>query len=239
MQNRFSLSPGNHEAVASSNATGAFRRSISNAESSQTLGRLGKSENLLKPNSVSALEEAIRKFSDNGTREESTNFSENPQVNISFVKTLKKNVSMRLLNSKKPEEINKSLEKAKERFQISEFKESKKLFENLLGSKHLGTSEKKSEISLYLAAIYLLEKNGTKADSYLKGNSFLKMVMGNHAKHLINQKACIADPKYKEELFSNANFYESLSDDASTDEKIVAEKLLESFGENTPIQNIQ
>ncbi len=231
LQNRFSLSPGNHEAVASLNTTGTFRRSLSDVESSRfingtkTLGRSRKFENSLNPTSVSALEEATRKFSDNGTDYEFTAFSENPKGNTSFFKTLKRNVSVRLLNSKKPEEINKRLEKAKELFQISEFKESKTLFESLLGSKHLDTPEKKSEISLYLAAIYLLEKDGSKASEYLKEvkDSFLKIVIDKHIQHLQSSS--------KDSPFPNVNCYEI--ETVSEYEQIITNKLFESFGKNT------
>ncbi|HEV3269743.1 MAG TPA: hypothetical protein VGZ69_03740 [Candidatus Rhabdochlamydia sp.] len=247
-KNRFSLSFKNivTQKTESILTTGTLERSFSNTEkyppsrNCQTLerGRIERCGESLG-NAESALEQAIKKFSDDGISNKYANFSAktHSQEDTSFVKTLRRNVSIRLLNLKKPEEINKYLEKAKKYFQVTKYKESKKLFEKLLGSEHLKSEEKISETSLYLAAIYLLEGNGAEAKKYLEGvtHPYLKLVMRNHAKHLIDQrtkKEKLKDSKeYKEIPFPSASAYEI---EWSGDEKIVVEKLLKSFEGNTP-----
>ena len=243
-KNRFSLNPENSVAQKAESilTIGTFKRLLSNTTESsqsrnwtQTLGRPTRLAKSLQP--VSALGEGIKKFSSDGISNEYFPEKTHSQKDTSFVKTLKRNVSMRLLNLKKPEEINKYLEKAKEYFQVTKYKESKKFFENLLGSEHLKSEEKISETSLYLAAIYLLEGDGAEAKKYLEGvtHPYLKLVMLDHAKHLIDQrtkKEKLKDSKeYKEIPFPSASAYEI---EWSGDEKIVVEKLLKSFEENTP-----
>lgn len=233
-KNRFSLNPKNNETRKTEVVSniGTFKRSLSNAKEispsknwTQTLGR----PNFRKP----ALGQIGKNFSDGKVNNERTNVSKNPhpQENVSFIKTIKRSMSIRLVNLKKPEEINKYLEKAKKSFLDSEYKESKKLFENLLESKHLDTLEKKAEVSLYLTAIYLLEKDVSKAEEHSKGvkSSFLAIVMLAHVKHLQSPS--------KDSPFSNADCY--AIENGSEDEQIITNRLFESFGKKTSIQNIQ
>ena len=223
-KNRFSLNPENSvaqkaESILNENT---FKRSSSNTTGSsqsrnwtQTLGRPIRLAKSLQP--VSALGEGIKKFSGDGISNEYFPEKTHSQKDTSFVKTLKRNVSMLLPNLKKPEEIN-NLEKAKEYFQVTKYKESKKFFENFLGSEHLKSEEKISETSLYLAAIYLLEGDGAEAKKYLEEitNGYLKLLMREHAEHLL-------DLQKKDIPFPKIDFY--VIENGSENEKIVVEKL--------------
>lgn len=139
----------------------------------------------------------------------------------SVVKTLKRNVNTFLINLKKPEEIDAYSRKAKFFFQNSKYKESKKLFKDLLG-----LESQKSESSLYLAAIYLIEKNGFKAKEHLKGITacYLTIVMNEHAEYLLNSGG--EDPS-----FPKIGFYEVKIE--TEDEKAIIGKLFDLFKKNT------
>ncbi|MGB7128266.1 MAG: hypothetical protein WBD50_04145 [Candidatus Rhabdochlamydia sp.] len=222
-QNRFSLMPKNKvtEKTESILTTGTFKRSSSNTTESfqpenwtQTLGRPRQFKGF-----PSALEQARKKFGDDGPINKTASKERHLENRKSFVETLKKNVNAFVINLRTPEEINACLQEAKKFFQSSKYKEAKNIFISLA---ELKQSEKKPGVYLYLAAIYLLENKGPKAKKYLTGitNSYLQLLMSNHAEHL-------SDLEKKETPFSKASFYEIES--GSEDDKIVAKKLLEVF----------
>ncbi|MDR2539847.1 MAG: hypothetical protein LBC45_04555 [Chlamydiales bacterium] len=139
----------------------------------------------------------------------------------SFIEKLKRNVDMLFFYLKTPEEVDACLQEAKDLFQNVKYKEAKHI---LIPIAKLKQSEKKSVACLYLTAIYLLEDKGTRAKMYSQeiADPYLKIVMDKHIQHIL-------DIKKKDIPFPEAKFY---LDRKAEDEKIVAKKLLESFGEN-------
>ena len=135
-------------------------------------------------------------------------------------KSIRRATSTILNKTKDPETISECWEKAKKYFKNTEYKKAKKEFEKI-------DISKKSDVCLYLSAIYLLElengrsqclieKNGSKFEKYLHEmkNPFLKLLMGQHADHLRKNEKFLKYTHYDVESFSE-------------DEKIVASALLE------------
>jgi hypothetical protein len=203
--------------------TGTFKRFSSNTTESfqsrnwtwtQTLGRPRRFRE-----SSSVLEEAREKFWDEPMNKNTSKKELHLENRKSFVETLKRNMNALVINLRTSEEIDTYLQEAKELFQNAKYKEAKNIFILLV---ELKQSEKKPEVYLYLAAIYLLENKGSKAKKYLEGitNFYLRLLIDNHAKHL-------SDAEKKDIFFSQAHFYEIES--GSEDDKIVAKKLFEVF----------
>lgn len=94
----------------------------------------------------------------------------------------------------------------------------------MLGSKHVD----KSEVSLYLTAICLLEKDILKASEHLKEvkGCYLKIVIHTHLRHLQSLR--------KDCAFLQVNFYGIKTE--SKDEQIIMNRLFESFKKKPPIQ---
>ncbi len=225
-ENRFSLKPKNNvtQKAASTLIAGTLKQSLNNTTESsqprswtQTLGRPRKFRESLT--AESALEQARKKFWDDEPINKTASKGHHLENRKSVVETLKRNVNTFLINLRTPEEIDACVQEAKDLFQDSKYKEAKNIFISLAGLKQ---SEKKPEVYLYLAAIYLLENKGSKAKKYLEGitNSYLQLLMSNHAEHL-------SDLEKKETPFSKTSFYGIES--GSEDDKIVAKKLLEVF----------
>ena len=222
--NRSSLNSKTDESI-----TDTFEQSLIDTEKSsrlingtQTLGRSRRLIKLLQPTSPSSLEEVKKNFWGNEAINENTSKGPHLENRESLVKTLKRNVNIFLINLKKPEEIDAYSQKAKNFFQNSKYKESKKIFKDLLG-----IESQKSESSLYLAAIYLIEKNGCKAKEQLKGltTCYLTIVMNEHAEHLLNSGK-------EDTFFPKIGFYEVKI--ATEDEKVIIGKLFDLFKKNTP-----